>query len=330
MRKGKLSPEVLKACVFDNIRVKRSEVLIHSGIGEDCSIIDFGGNCCVLSSDPITGSGSHIGYLAVHICCNDIAACGIEPLGILVTILAPEDCTEQDIFELMREVNHASAEINIEVLGGHTEVTDAVNRMVVSATAIGKGPAGGYVASSGAKIGDYVIVTKYAGLEGTAILAGEYEDYLKGKLDKKTLETAKGYMDMISVVKEGITAGRSGATSMHDVTEGGLLGAVWEIAESSGKGFELYKDDIPITQETVEICSIFGINPLKLISSGMMVITSPDRDLIINALKEQGINAACVGRILEDRERRVLIYESGEEKVIPPEADELFNIRIIL
>jgi hydrogenase expression/formation protein HypE len=133
---------------------------------------------------------------------------------------------------------------------------------------------------------------------------------------------------MISVVKEGVIGGRLGATAMHDVTEGGLLGAVWEIAESSGVGFELYDESIPITKDTAEICGILGINPLKLISSGMMVMTTHDRDLLVDTLKENGINAACIGRIVANKGRRVLISDRTEERVSPPEADELFNIKV--
>lgn len=330
MRSGKLPADMLKKCVFDNIMIKRPEVLVHSGIGEDCSVIDFGKFCCVLSTDPITGSGSHIGYLAVHISCNDIAACGVEPLGVLITILAPEECEEQDIFNLMNEVNNAAAEINIEVLGGHTEVTSAVRKIVVSATAIGRGPVGGYVASSGAQAGDYIIVTKFAGLEGTSIIANDYEANLKGKVEHDVIENAKKYINMISVVKEGVLGGRLGATSMHDVTEGGLLGALWEVAESSGKGFEINRELIPVTYETEKICGIMGINPLRLISSGMMLMTAKNSEQLLASLKDAGVNAVCIGRIIKDSSRRVIKSHGLEEIVDPPEADELFNVKTIL
>lgn len=319
---------MLKRCIFNNIGVKRNEVLVHSGIGEDCSVIDFGDHCCVLSTDPITGAGSSIGRLSVHISCNDIAACGVEPVGILVTILAPVSSSEDDILHLMNEIKTAASAINVEILGGHTEVTPAVNKMVVSTTAVGRGPVDRYVTSSGANAGDYIIVTKYAGLEGTSIIASDYGAYLKGRVDDRVVENAKKYIDMISVVKEGITGGKMGATSMHDATEGGLLGAVWEIAEASGMGFEVYKDDVPLTYETRSICGAMGIDPLKLISSGMMVITIKDREPLIKSLNEQGINAVTIGRIVEDKNRRVLIWDGHEEVVDPPQSDELFNIKL--
>lgn len=324
---GKLPTDVLKKCILDNISIKRPEVLVHSGIGEDCSIISFKDQCCVLSSDPITGSSSSIGRLAVHISCNDIASSGVEPVGILVTILAPEETTEQDIYDLMNEINNAASEIGVEILGGHTEVTAAVNKLVVSTTAVGKGPIDGYISSSGVQTGDSIIVTKFAGLEGTSIIANDLEDSLRGKVSREILDNAKGFISMISVVKEGMIGQKTGVTSMHDATEGGLLGAVWEIAEASQKGFEIYKDRIPIKHETEQICSILDLNPLKLISSGMMVMTTSDGEALLSALSAEGINAACIGSIINDKNRRVLISSSAEENVEPPEADELFKVK---
>lgn len=327
MKIGKLPAEMLNKNIIGKIKVKRPEVLVHSGIGEDCSVINFGSDCCVLSSDPITGSGSFIGRLAVNVSCNDIAASGVEPLGILVTIMAPENCSEEDIFDLMNEINDAAFRINVEVLGGHTEVTGAVNRMVVSVTAVGRGPRGRYITSSGAKAGDYIVVTKSTGLEGTSILASDHEKYLEGRMSRDQIENAKNYINKISVITEGIIGGRLGVSSMHDATEGGLLGAVWEIAEASGRGFELYEDSIPVSDETRNICRIFGINPLRLLSSGMMVITAKDASSLQNALNEQGIKSSNIGRITDCSKRRVIIKDGEEKEVAPPQSDELFNIK---
>lgn len=327
LRIGKLSSEMLNKNIIEKIKVKRPEVLVHSGIGKDCSIISFGSDCCVLSSDPITGSDSFIGRLAVNVNCNDIAASGVEPLGILVTIMAPESCSEEDIFALMNEINDAASDINVEVLGGHTEVTRAVNKMVVSITALGKGPASGYITSAGARDGDYIVVTKSAGLEGTSILASDHEKYLMSRMSRDQINNAKSYINNISVVKEGITGGRLRVSSMHDATEGGLLGALWEIAEASGRGFEIYEDNIPVTDETKKICSIFSIDPLRLLSSGMMVITTGKLDSLLRSLKDQGIDAANIGRITGYSNRRVIIKDGKEREVDPPQNDELFNIK---
>jgi hydrogenase expression/formation protein HypE len=328
LKSGKLSTDMLRKGIIDRIRLKRPEVLVHSDIGRDCSIIQYDTECCVLSSDPITGSDSHMGYLAVHINCNDIAASGVEPIGIMVTILAPEGSSEQQIFDVMDEINSTAESLNVEVLGGHTEVTDAVNKMVVSVTAVGKGTANGYITTSGAHDGDSIIVTKSVGLEGMSIIARKYEHYLRKILSGGIVENAKKFIDMISVSREGIIGGRMGATCMHDATEGGLLGALWEIAESSRKGFEIRRELIPIAHETSVICGKLGIDPLRLISSGMMVMTTNNRDSLLEALYNEGIPAACIGNVLENASRRVMISEGREEVIEPPAADELFNVKL--
>ena len=144
---------------------------------------------------------------------------------------------------------------------------------MVSTTAIGRAAKDRVVTSSGAKPGDYIILTKWAGLEGTAIIAHDFEKRLRGRMDDTLLESAQAMMGHISVVKEGLIAGEMGATAMHDVTEGGVLGALWELAEASGVGLRIYQDKIPVRTETGPYARNFGLNPLKLISSGCMLIT---------------------------------------------------------
>ena len=138
MEIGKLPNDVLEKIVLSNIKNKRKEVLVRAAVGEDNAIIDFGKELCVMSTDPITGATKGIGKLAVHISCNDVATSGAEPLGVLMTILAPPSTTEEDLGKIMKDAGEVAEELNIEIIGGHTEITDAVNRVVISTTVIGK------------------------------------------------------------------------------------------------------------------------------------------------------------------------------------------------
>ena len=165
MKTGKVPPEILKSSVYPYIGITRKEVLVHSGFGEDSSIIDFGDSVAVISTDPITGADNHSGYLSVFISCNDIAACGAKPIGILVTLLLPVGSDEYLLQNLMRGIHEAANGINIEVLGGHSEITPAVNKPIISATAIGIADKDKFVTSSGAQPGDAVIVTKHWALK---------------------------------------------------------------------------------------------------------------------------------------------------------------------
>ncbi|HWR62478.1 MAG TPA: AIR synthase family protein [Clostridia bacterium] len=323
MKEGKLPPELLKSMIFNNIKVRNGDVILRPEIGEDCAAIDFGGYACVMSTDPITGAVAGAGALAIHISCNDVATCGLRPLGIMVTILAPTDAAEEDIRKVMEDAGEAAAGLGVEIIGGHTEVTSAVNRIVISTTAIGKVQKDRIVRSSGARVGDDVIMTKWAGLEGTSIIASDNERELAGKLTPEELETARSFLEHISVVEEGVAAGEFGASSMHDVTEGGILGAVWEIAESSGKGIEIFIDDIPVREVTRKIGKIYGIDPYRLISSGSMLITAQNGAGLVEILESKGIPASIIGKITE--KGRYIVRNGEKLPLAPPDVDELFK-----
>ncbi|SKA79803.1 Hydrogenase maturation protein, carbamoyl dehydratase HypE [Clostridium sp. USBA 49] len=324
MKSGKLNWDDLNKIIKNNRSVNRKEVKVRPGIGEDCSIIDFGDYECALSTDPITGTERNIGKLAVHINCNDIASTGIEPLGILVTILAPEGTDIEQIDSIMKEIDEETKKLNVEILGGHTEITKAVNKIIVSCTAIGKGKNNTAISTSGAKIGDDIIVTKSIGMEGTYIVVNDYFEYIKDLLSFKEIIEVKEYINKISVVKEGVIAGKFGVNSMHDITEGGVLGALWEMAKASLVGFKVYKEKMPISTSTYKICNKFDVNPLRLISSGSMLITTKDGAALIEKFKENGINASIIGKVT--KEKGILVENNVEIEVEPPERDELFII----
>ncbi len=299
MDTGKLSPEDLQRIVFPFLGRRRPDVLVRAGIGEDSAILDFGDWVCVLPTDPITGAARHAGWLSVHVSCNDVASNGAEPVGVLVTVLLPEQAREEDLATLMEEVHRAASELGIEVLGGHTEVTPGLAATIISTTAVGKAPKSRYVTSSGARPGDALVLTKSAGLEGTAILATDFEEKLKGILSPEALARAQGFRREISVVPEGLAAARLGATAMHDPTEGGVLGAIHELATAAGLGVEVDVDSVPLREETREICRFFQADPLKLISSGAMLIACPDGEAMVAGLAREAIPAAAVGRFTE-------------------------------
>lgn len=280
----------------------------------------------MLTTDPITAAESNAGKIGVHICCNDIASSGVRPLGILVTILAPPSCNIDDIKNVMGEINDACEELNIDVLGGHTEITDSVNKLILSITAIGKGIKGKYITTSNAKIGDDIVVAGYAALEGTAIIAKDYYEKLRGKINDDILIKAQKFINDISVVKIGIISSEFGVNAMHDATEGGVLGAIWEVAQASDKGVYIYEDKIPLREETKEICKILNIDPLRLISSGCMIISCSNGNNLVKTLKSNGIEAEVVGKVIKDK--RILISKEKEITLYPPDADEIYKVNL--
>ena len=328
LKTGKLDSELLEKIVFHNITFKRPEVLTRPGIGEDCAVVDFGSYECIMSTDPITAAISEIGRLAIHISCNDIASNGIQPLGIMLAVMLPVGTTEEQIEEMMRQAGQASEELGVEIIGGHTEITPAVVKPVIVSTAIGRGEKWASQHSENMKTGDYIMLTKSAGLEGTGIIACDFEQQLKEVLSQEEIGEAKALLNQVSVVTEGVAAGKVGTHGMHDVTEGGVLGAVWEMCQIAKTGAEVWVDQVPVKPVTTKICQHFGIDFLRLISSGcMMIMVAPDkREQMEQALADAGVEAACIG-IIKDEKEGICMTVNGEKKEIaPPDSDELYKV----
>ena len=330
MKIGKVPENVLKRSVFKQIKFKREEVLIHPGVGEDCAVLELAPDeVFVLSTDPITGAVSDIGTLAVHVTANDLASAGAEPVGLLLTILLPPDAEEADLKSLMRELESACASLNIEIIGGHTEVTPVVNQPVVTVTGVGKVKKDQVIFTKGALPGQDIVVTKWVGLEGTAIIAAGKEKLLKEHYSQDFVDRAKGFLEHISVVKEAMAARDFGVSSMHDITEGGIFGALWEVAAAGGVGLTVDLKKIPLRQETVEICEYFDLNPYQLISSGSMLIACDRGHDLVEYLAQRHIHSAVVGKFTDNNDK-IIIYDEGETRYLePPKTDELYKVNFL-
>lgn len=324
MKIGKVSNELLQSAIFDKMLPRRSEVVVRPNVGEDCSILEFANDeRIVLSTDPITGATQHIGKLAVHISCNDVSTSGAEPVGVLVTILLPPGSSEEEFITIMNEIQVSAHENNIEILGGHTEVTDGVTRPIVSTTVIGKVKKEKMVATRGAKVGQDIILTKWAGLEGTAILANEYEEILAKELGQDIVEAGQELGDYLSVVPESKVASLCGVTSMHDATEGGILGAIWEVAQCAGVGVTINRDKILVKEATQKICDFFNISPYNLISSGCMIMTTYEGEKCIEELSKLNITANIIGTVT--KEGKEIIIDGLSQEIEAPESDDLYK-----
>lgn len=326
MKAGKVPESVLKRSIIKQIKTKRPEILMGAAVGEDCALIELAEDeVYVMSTDPITGTSHEIGSLAVHVTANDIASAGAEVIGVMLSVLLPEGTEEEELKTIMKQVEETCHELNIQTIGGHTEVTRVVNQPVITVTGVGKVKKGSYVTTGGARPGDDVVVTKWIGLEGTSIIAREKEDKLKERFPEAFIRKAADFNKYISVVPEAAIAVKHGVSSMHDVTEGGIYGALWEMAEASSVGLDIDLLSIPVRQETIEVCEVFGLSPYQLISSGSMLITTQGGHDLVRELEKEGIHATVIGKVTGSNDR-VLI--NGEERrfLEPPGADELYKI----
>ncbi len=326
MNLGKIPETVLKRSVLKQIAHRREEVLVGPAIGEDCSVFAVAEDeVIVISTDPITGTAQDIGTLAVHITANDIASNGAEVIGIMLTILLPENTPEEVLRTAMQDMEAVCKKLNIEILGGHTEVTKAVLQPIITVTGVGKMKRSQMIKTAGARPGQEIVMTKWAGLEGTAIIAAAKEADLRQKCNQSLIDNAKKMIEHISVVPEAMVARACSVTSMHDVTEGGIFGALWEIGAASKVGLEVDLKKILLKQETVEICEFYDLNPYMLISSGCMLMITDQANYLVEKLKSEGIPAAVIGRITAGNDR-IIINEDERRFLEPPKSDELYKV----
>lgn len=299
MKVGKLSMAELRTRVLPYGGAAREEVLVGPGVGLDAAVLDLGGDVCVIASDPITGAAQGAGRLAVTVATNDVAAHGARPVGIQVVLLLPDGAAAGTLEQLMQEIDAEARRLGVAVLGGHTETTSRVQDAVVVVTALGRAPRDRFVSAAGAAPGHAMVMTKGAGLEGTAILAADFGEELAAALGPDLVARAADFVQELSVVEEAMLAVAAGARAMHDATEGGLLGAIEEMCAAAGVGCELWEDRVPVRAETAAICTHLGLDPLGLLSSGSLLIAAPDPDAVVAALAGAGFPAACIGRFVE-------------------------------
>ncbi len=319
---GKLDSDILREIVFNKITLRRKEVKTRAAIGEDCAVVDFGNSDLVISTDPITAAVEEIGNLAIHISCNDIASNGIEPIGIMLSVMLPIGTEKKDVEKIMEQAGQVAEKLGVEIVGGHTEITGVVNKPVIVSTAFGRKLEG--AEESQPEQGDSIIMTKTAGIEGIGIIASDLEEKIIGILSADEIKEAKDFLNNISVVKEGVEAGKIGVSKMHDITEGGILGAVWEMCQGANLGAEIKKENIPLDKVTEKISSALKIDPYRLISSGcMLIICKQEKEEKIKAsIEKLGIKATKIG---EMKEKTFGIKMDGQE-IEPPKGDEIYKV----
>lgn len=326
---GKVPEKLLSRWVFSAPAAERPEVLQGPGLGEDCAAVELAaGEILILSTDPITATEENIGYLAVHVTLNDLAAAGAEPVGLMATLLLPPNYPQSRLEKIFTELRQTAAAQNLAILGGHTEVTDAVNRAVVSIAGVGKIKKDKALLNKTMQAGDSIVMTKYAGLEGTAILAKAKAAELGGRFGADFIKRAQTLDQFLSVRPESQTAmncDAAGLKAMHDVTEGGVLGALWELAVKAGRGLEADLTAVPILRETIEISEFFDINPYKLISSGAMLMIAENGEALAEALAAAAIPAKVIGH-LTDGQEKVACYAGIRQAILPPAADEIYKV----
>ena len=326
MRRGKISESVLKRSVLKKIKTHREEVVSGAGVGTDCAVLSLQEGCeTVLAAAPVSAPIGDLGVYAITAAFNNIAAAGAEPVGVLLVILLPEGTEESGLQEIMEQAESVCGACGAEIIGGHTEVTSVVQQPVMTVTAVGERRAAQPDRMPGIKAGQDVVISKWIGLEGTIRLAKERREELCTRYPARMIEEAAALDRYLSVIPEAATAVKSGVCGMHDVSRGGIFGALWELAQRAGVGLEIDLKKIPVKQETIEICEFYGLNPYELLSGGCLIMTTCDGAALVTALARENIPAVVVGRTTDGNDR--ILYNEEEKRYLDkPKEDQIYQV----
>ena len=325
MKIGKASESVLKRSVLKQLHTKRDEVISAVGTGLDAAVLKLDADeMTVLSTNPVMGTLEELGGYGVLSVVSNLAAAGATPVGILLTILLPEKEDERTLKKIVAQAQEVCDRYQIQILGGHTEVTKAVNQPVLSLVAVGKAKKDSLCLSKGAKPGMDILIANWIALEGTVILAAEKEQELLTRYTAPFLDKTKALKKFLDIQKAAQIAAGHGVGAMKDGSRGGIFGTLWEFAEASGIGLEIDLKKIPIRQETVEVCEFLGINPYELHAGGCLLMAAEDGNALVQALEREGIFATVIGKATAGNDR-VLLNEEERRFLEPAKPDELLK-----
>ena len=273
----------------------------------------------------MTAPTEDISTYAIHMALNNIAAAEAQPVGVMLTIILPEQAEESELQTIMERAEDICRNCRVEIIGGHTETLPGIIVPIMTVTGVGKRRTTGADSMRGVRAGQDIVISKWIGLEGTIRLARERREELCKRYPVRMVEEAAAYDRYLSVIPEAATAMKSGVCGMHDVSRGGIFGALWELAVKAGVGLEIDLKKIPVKQETIEICEFFEINPYELLSGGCLIMATDDGEELVAALKREDIPAVVIGRTTDSNDR--VIYNEDEKRYLDrPKTDQIYYI----
>ena len=324
MKKGKIAENMLNRSVFKLFRHRRKEVYKKPTVGDDCAVVNAKDNNICLTTNPVVLPLEDLGKKSIHYVANNIACKGAQIIGVLVNVLLPAYSDEKDIKLIMNDLEKVCGELNIEVMGGHTEMFDNVTKPMLVMTGVGKLQEKDMLDTKSIQPGDDIVLTKWAGMEGAAIIAKDKKEELLSKYKEELIDNAIELADYISVINDATIAKENGAMYMHDVTTTGVYGALWELSCGIKHGIEVDLQSIPIKQERVEVCEFFDVNPYLLSSRGALLVVARDGEKIVDALVREGIDASVIGKVC-DHNNKIVKNEDEMRYLDPPSPKEILG-----
>ena len=328
MEIGKFPAGLLER-ILSKVDISDPRVVVGPRVGEDTAVLRTSGGLLVAKSDPVTFATDQIGWYAVQVNANDVACTGGTPKWFLATLLVPEQFTEDEAEGVFDQILEACRSIDVSLVGGHSEVTYGIDRPIIMGTMLGEVKQDRLILTGGAREGDSIVVTKGIAIEGTALLARENSSQLlKAGMSQEEIDKAASLLSVpgISVLHDArIACASSRVHSMHDVTEGGLVTGLREVAKASGLGLAIEESSVPILFECQEVCEALGLDPLGLLASGALLITLPTADVpgLLTSLEGEGIDGFEIGTMIEAAEGLQMVEFHGETPLPEFSRDEL-------
>lgn len=327
----------MKRSVLRQLNTERKEILCGAGVGEDCAIFSFPegdliATCVQEAAVAVTDKmlaesvGEPVMTLPqlIQKCANNLATGGACPISVTLALILPQTLEEPELKAMMNAAKEKCKELSIDIVGGQTRVSAAVNTPIAVVTGYGKTDSKYLHSAKAVKPGQDVVISKWIGLQGTALVAKRNFEQLVDRYPAYFVEEAAGFDRYLSIIPEAATAMKSGVCAMHDASEGGIFATLWELAEGAGVGLTIDLKKLPLRQETVEVCECCNVNPYELLSGGCLVMTTEDGQTLVTALEEAGIPAATVGKVTDSKDR-ILVNEDEVRYMDKPKQDEIYR-----
>ncbi|MBQ6814542.1 MAG: hydrogenase maturation factor [Lachnospiraceae bacterium] len=320
MKTGKISEPILKRSVLKKISYKSKSVLSRAAVGHDSAVVAVGEKRMVTATETVVAKVNLLQCRPFIKAVNNLAAVGATPQYAQISIVLPEGMREIKLKMIMDEMADYAAKSQVHITGGSTSVSDAVINPVVTVTVTGfmdNDSDCKYKYKEEIKPGYDIVMTKAAALEGTAILAMEHQEEFEKRFTSLYINNASAFINDISIVNEAAVAIKHGVAAMHDMSEGGVFGAIWELCEAGNCGAEINLKKINMRQETIELTNYLNINPYLMPSAGSLLMVTKDGLGLINEMEKNGIDAYVIGKITEGNDR-VVVNDEEKRFLEPP------------
>lgn len=326
MKIGNVSQTVLRRSILKQLHTTREEAVITPSVEEMCAGIEVDADRQVIfSNTTLYGDEKDLAVFAMAHVLNDIATRGAEPIGVNLSILLPPHAYESRLKAMVEHAERAAGAQNVQILNAKAEVSPVISKAVVTAVGVGAVEKGRLLQSKMAKADQDIVLTKWIGLEGMLRIVREKEEELSKRFVPVFMNQVKALEENLFAVKELKLAAEYGVSAMHQITGGGILAALWNLAESAELGMEVELKDISIKQETIEICEYFHLNPYQMTSAGSVLMIADNGKELAGQLEKIGVQAAVIGKMTEGNER-VILSNSEKRYLDRPAQDELLKI----